>query len=101
METTFRTVSSLRWFKNACTASPTGRRRFHPIDAVFDDASGCRAGITHRSKGNADPLAAAKGVRVYASNDGRIAHVEHIHPARGARLKALFDAIPPEWWGWF
>ena len=30
---------------------------------------------------------------------GRIAHFEHIQPARGARLKALFDAIPPEQWG--
>lgn len=29
---------------------------------------------------------------------GRIAHVEHIQPARGARLKALFEAIPPERW---
>jgi RNA-directed DNA polymerase len=29
---------------------------------------------------------------------GRIAHIAHIQPARGARLKALFKAIPSERW---
>lgn len=29
---------------------------------------------------------------------GRIAHITHIQPARGARLKALLEAIPPERW---
>jgi hypothetical protein len=29
---------------------------------------------------------------------GRIAHIAHIQPARGARLKALFEGIPPERW---
>jgi RNA-directed DNA polymerase len=29
---------------------------------------------------------------------GRIAHIAHIQPARGARLKVLFEAIPPERW---